>query len=168
MIIRKAGPDDRMLLKQIVPTPDEGAYLACCLSGPEATTRDVFLAHIDDGQGTAPVGYGILNHAPRYALYKRLGMPEIQNLYVHPDWRGRGVAGALMDYCEAQVRGAGGAMIGVSVGLTKEYGPAQRLYVKRGYVPDGYGVTRDREPVPVGAVIPVDDDLCLMLVKDLG
>jgi hypothetical protein len=51
------------------------------------------------------------------------------------------------------------------VGLSADYGAAQRLYHKLGYEPDGNGVTYDRAPVTPGQKYPLDDDLALMLVK---
>jgi len=57
--------------------------------------------------------------------------------------------------------------IGISVGLTIDFGPAQRLYCKLGYMPDGNGVTLDREFVDDGQPVTVNDDLCLMMVKEL-
>ena len=110
------------------------------------------------------VGYCMLNWQPRYSLYKKLGIPEIQDLNVVPDARRQGVATALIAVCEKAVEAE---QIGVSVALSSAYGPAQRLYAALGYLPDGYGVTFDREPVLHGELRPVDDDLCLMLVKKL-
>ena len=57
--------------------------------------------------------------------------------------------------------------MGISVALGASYGPAQRLYATLGYMPDGNGVTYDRMAVGFGEMRPVDDDLCLMMVKDL-
>ncbi len=37
--------------------------------------------------------------------------------------------------------------MGISVGLNQSYGPAQRLYVKKGYIPDGAGMCYDDVPV---------------------
>ena len=64
-------------------------------------------------------------------------------------------------------RDQGYEQIGISVGLTKDYGAAQRLYVKLGYMPDGYGVTYDREGITAGASYAVDDNFTLMMVKNL-
>ncbi|HEU0299590.1 MAG TPA: hypothetical protein VFR37_09055 [Longimicrobium sp.] len=47
-------------------------------------------------------------------------------------------------------------------------GAAQRLYVRRGYVPDGRGIHYDGRPVPGGEHVADDDDLVLYLVKDLA
>lgn len=112
------------------------------------------------------IGFGILNFEPKYRLYQALDIPEIQDLNVLAEYRERGIGGALLDAFENIARDQGVEKMGISVGLTKEYGAAQRLYIKRGYIPDGYGATYDREAVTSGASYPLDDDLALMLVKD--
>lgn len=109
----------------------------------------------------------LLNWSPRYSLYKKMGMPEIQDLNVVPDARRVGVATAMIKWCEGLARSKGHDMIGIGVGLTKDYGPAQILYVRMGYIPDGYGVTYDREAVVTHASYRMDDDLSLMMVKPL-
>jgi hypothetical protein len=53
----------------------------------------------------------------------------------------------------------------LGVGLFEDYGPAQRLYILRGYVPDGCGITYRGERVKYGDRVVVDDDLVLHLVK---
>ena len=56
---------------------------------------------------------------------------------------------------------------GIGVGMTPDYGAAQRLYVLRGYVPDGRGLSyRGHYPKP-GEEITVDDNLALYLTKKL-
>ena len=57
--------------------------------------------------------------------------------------------------------------MGIGVGLYTSYGAAQRLYCKMGYVPDGNGVTYDRKLLAAGEFRPLDDQLCLMMIKDL-
>ena len=54
---------------------------------------------------------------------------------------------------------------GIGFGVYADYGPAQRLYVRRGYVPDGNGLYRGTEPVQPGTDVFVDDGLVLYLVK---
>lgn len=112
-------------------------------------------------------GYAMLNWSPIYALYKRLGIPEIQDMNVHPDHRRQGIATTLIKHCENLARDKGKQEMGISVGLYTDYGRAQRLYAKMGYLPDGNGVTYDREIVQPFSIHPVDDDLCLMLIKPL-
>lgn len=112
-------------------------------------------------------GYGLLNWRPKYRIYQHLDIPEIQDLNVIPPFRRQGVARAMIAACESIGRENRKKQMGISFGLSKEYGPAQRLYIEMGYLPDGFGVTYDRELVSFGQMRPVDDDLCLMLVKDL-
>jgi hypothetical protein len=73
----------------------------------------------------------------------------------------------MIAHCEDLVRAKGHDQIGIAVGVHSAYGPAQRLYARLGYMPDGLGATYDRTPVEFAAFKPVDDQLCLMLVKDL-
>jgi GNAT superfamily N-acetyltransferase len=109
----------------------------------------------------------MLNWKPQYSLYKKLSIPEIQDLNVVPELRRKGIASALITRCEELILQKGQQQVGIAVGLTPEYGAAQVLYVKAGYVPDGYGVTYDREGVRHGDIRPLDDDLCLMMVKEI-
>lgn len=161
--IRKASEDDLNSLEHIKPVKEAG-YFERCLEEQVAGKREIFIV-TDEGKDA---GYGILNWQPQYALYKKLDIPEIQDLNVLPEFRQRGLATALVQHCEDVAKATGRGQVGISVGLYKDYGPAQRLYVKCGYVPDGFGVTYDRQPVSPCEMRPVDDDLCLMLVKDLA
>ena len=90
--------------------------------------------------------------------------PEIQDLAVVPGMRRRGVASLLLDAAETAAFKRS-AVVRIGVGLHPGYGAAQRLYVSRGYVPDGRGVTHRGRPVGEGETIPVDDDLVLHLEK---
>jgi ribosomal protein S18 acetylase RimI-like enzyme len=113
------------------------------------------------------VGFGVLNFEPKYSLYQKLEIPEIQDLNVTPDARQQGVATALVESFEVIAQDQGAEYVGISVGLTKDYGPAQRLYFKLGYMPDGNGITYDRDAVTRGTRYAVDDVLCLMMLKEL-
>jgi hypothetical protein len=55
--------------------------------------------------------------------------------------------------------------VGLGVGLYTDYGAAQRLYVRRGYVPDGRGLSSNNRPVKPGTYIRVDDSLVLMMTR---
>jgi len=111
------------------------------------------------------VGGYYLNWDPKYHLYRRMGMPELQDLRVLQSNRRHGIATALIQAGEEIARGQGRTGLGISVGLHAEFGAAQRLYVRLGYIPDGLGVTYDREVVPAGEKRPIDDDLALMMLK---
>ena len=109
----------------------------------------------------------LLNWQPRYSLYRKLGIPEIQDLNVLPHYRRKGIATMMIEECENLARSKSCELVGISVGLTKDYGPAQILYTKLGYMPDGNGVTYDREGIHAGRAYLVDDNLALMMTKTL-
>ena len=129
----------------------------------DAGEREVLIASLPEGA----VGYCFLSWQPKYAFYRKLEIPEIQDLNVIPEYRRRGIATAMIAFCEGQAREKGYEHIGLGVGLDASFGPAQRLYVRLGYVPDGNGLTYDRKLVAAGEMRVVDENLCLMLVKSL-
>jgi GNAT superfamily N-acetyltransferase len=94
------------------------------------------------------------------------GVPEIQDLNVLPQFRRRGIASALLDRAE-DVAARRSAVLAIGVGLHPGYNAAQVLYVKRGYVPDGLGVTYGDRFVQEGEAVPFDDSLVLHLTKEL-
>ena len=94
--------------------------------------------------------------------------PEISDLRVADRHRRLGVATAMIAHFEGVARQAGCATIGMGVGMYGGYGPAQRLYAKLGFVPDGYGLTYGNADVQPGAMVTVDDSLLLWLVRDLA
>jgi GNAT superfamily N-acetyltransferase len=126
----------------------------------EAGERQVWVASVDD----AFAGYVTLSRRPAYAPFREEGIPEIQDLNVLPAFRRRGVGSALLDAAEA----AAGARVGIAVGLEAGYGAAQRLYVRRGYVPDGRGIAYRWRTVEYGEQIVVDDDLVLCFTREVG
>jgi GNAT superfamily N-acetyltransferase len=140
----------------------EGYYKQCIEEQHEGR-RLLLGAKLDDYL----VGYCMLNWKPKYHFFRKFNIPEIQDLNVIPVARRKGVATALISYCENLARSKGHEQMGIGVGLLSDYGPAQRLYARLGYVPDGCGVTYDRETVAHGEIRPFDDELCLMMVKDL-
>lgn len=165
-MIAKASTDDLDVILSLARAMGGGvdvAYYQYSFGLNDAGVRDVYIAWVD---GVA-VGFVMLNWQPKYAYFKAEGMPEIQDLNILPDYRGRGFGRALVTYCEDIAKKAGHTVMGIGVGLTANYGAAQRLYVRMGYVPDGFGVTYDRQFIRAGEFRPMDDDMSLMMVKDL-
>ena len=159
--IRQASESDIPTLYDLydkIGQKDEGYFEACF-------EKDCVL--LIASKEKQDVGFGILNFEPKYALYKKLEIPEIQDLNVVPEARQQGIATMLVEAFENLAQDQGLVQVGISVGLTKDYGPAQRLYCKLGYMPDGYGIAYDRQGVTAQKSYPFDDDLCLMMVKDL-
>ena len=81
-------------------------------------------------------------------------------------YRRKGVASHLLDRAEAEVAQRSG-VVGIGVGLHPGYNAAQRLYVKRGYIPDGRGITYRNQFVDEGEQVRLDDDLVMHFTKHL-
>lgn len=56
----------------------------------------------------------------------------------------------------------------LDVCLNSDYGVAQRLYIKRGYIPDGKGAYYEDTVCPINSTCINDDELTLCLIKKLG
>jgi GNAT superfamily N-acetyltransferase len=125
-----------------------------------ADERPVRVARLDG----AFAGYVTVVWETGYAPFREAGIPEIQDFNVLPPYRRRGIGTALMDAAEALIAERS-AVAGIGVGLYPDYGPAQRLYVLRGYVPDGRGVAWNQVQVAPGQTVPVDDDLALYFTR---
>ena len=78
----------------------------------------------------------------------------------------RGIGSRLMDAAEALIAERS-PVAGIGVGLYPDYGPAQRLYVLRGYLPDGRGIAWNGTNVSPGQTVEVDDELALYFTKAL-
>lgn len=111
-------------------------------------------------------GYGTVAWASDYPPFRQADIPELQDLNVLPRFRRHGIGTAIMDEAEA-CEATRSAVGGVGVGLYSDYGAAQRMYVVRGYVPDGLGISYGPQAVEPGETVRVDDGLCLWLTRQL-
>jgi ribosomal protein S18 acetylase RimI-like enzyme len=111
-------------------------------------------------------GYLTIKWEPYYPLFKESNIPEIMDLNVLIKFRRNGVATKLMDEAEFIVSKRS-SQIGIGVGLIKDYGNAQALYVKRGYIPDCKGISNSEKFLTYGDTVKADDDLKLCLLKEL-
>jgi GNAT superfamily N-acetyltransferase len=100
-----------------------------------------------------------------YPYFAEHGIPEINNFEVLPPFRKQGVGTALMDAIEQEAFEKYG-IVGIGVGLYYDYGNAQRLYAKRGYIPDGRGVFYEGKQAEKGSYVQVGHDLALFLTKE--
>jgi GNAT superfamily N-acetyltransferase len=111
-------------------------------------------------------GYVTLLWQSDYEGFKSQDIPEIVDFNVLKAFQRQGVGTALMDKAEQRI-GERSPIAGLGVGLTPDYGPAQVLYVKRGYVPDGRGIYHNGQLLKHGGLATVDDDLVMYLTKTL-
>ena len=95
------------------------------------------------------------------------GLPEIVDFGVLEKYQRKGIGGRLMDTAE-EIAGKYADTVWLGVGLHSGYGSAQRMYVKRGYIPDGTGVWYQNKPcAQYETEIANDDNLVLFLSKKL-
>ncbi|MDB2415473.1 GNAT family N-acetyltransferase [Rickettsiales bacterium] len=116
-------------------------------------------------QNNVFAGYVTLKWQSEYPYFKDNNIPEIKDLNILPNFRNQGVGSALLDAAE-QAAFENSDQVGIGVGLYPDYGSAQRLYVKRGYIPDGNGITYEHKTVLPGETAILDDDLILWMVKE--
>lgn len=128
-----------------------------------AGTRNCWVATVN----SAFAGYVTLNRKPEYQAIVGREIPEIQDLNVLPAFRRRGIATKLLDEAE-DAACVTSQVVAIAVGLHPGYNAAQRLYVQRGYVPDGLGVTYEGRYVEEGQHVQVDDALVLHFMKNLA
>ena len=94
------------------------------------------------------------------------GYPEIEDLTVFLDVRNKGIGNKLLDVVEKEASKVSDKVY-LAVGVHSGYGPAQRMYVKRGYNFDGSGVWYKGKQLEQYAPCINDDDLLLYLAKDV-
>jgi GNAT superfamily N-acetyltransferase len=111
-------------------------------------------------------GYVTVHWVSAYPPFREGGFPEIQDFNVLPDFRRRGIGTALMDAAE-KAAAQRTDTVGIGVGLYADYGSAQRMYARRGYIPDGRGVNYRGVVQPPGTTVRLDDDLILMMTRRL-
>ncbi|MDE6846508.1 MAG: GNAT family N-acetyltransferase [Lachnospiraceae bacterium] len=111
---------------------------------------------------------GYINVYPNSAwgAFANKGYPEVVDFGVLEKYRRHGIGSKLMDVAE-QIAAEYSDKVYLGVGLHSGYGSAQRMYVKRGYIPDGSGVWYGEKVCEPYAACCNDDDLVLYFSKEL-
>lgn len=115
---------------------------------------------------TEIAGYTALKRHAKSGPYKDLGFPELSDFNVFEKYRRQGIGNQMMDIVEnfaSQLN----HFITLAVGLHSGYGSAQKLYIKRGYIPDGSGVWYQDKPLEPYSSCINNDELVLYLSKEL-
>ena len=136
-------------------------YLKNHMVNQENRKCSAFIALYDD----QIAGHVFLYYECKWGGLKNQGLPSVVDLAVYEPYRRKGIATALMDAAEQEAQRIH-SKIYLDVCLNSDYGPAQRFYVKRGYVPDGAGVYFEGEVLGLNASCRNDDELSLCLVKE--
>lgn len=130
----------------------------------QAEGRCVALTAVYRGQ---PAGNVYVYMAPHDGPFSGKSWPEIHDFSVLEKYQRKGIGGRLMDAAE-QIAAQYADTVCLGVGVCGSYGSAQRMYIKRGYIPDGSGVWyQGRQCVQYETSCTVDDDLILFLSKKL-
>ena len=133
------------------------------LAEQQEGVRTVLVAYAGDSFA----GYLTIQWESDYSPFQEERIPEIKDFNVIERFRRRRIGTALMDKAESLIASQS-HRVGIGVGLTPDYGAAQRLYVLRGYVPDGRGMFQSNVYPKYGDEVRVDDDLVIFFTKELA
>ncbi|PKM87185.1 MAG: GNAT family N-acetyltransferase [Firmicutes bacterium HGW-Firmicutes-10] len=125
--------------------------------------RDVIIAE----RNNEFAGYVTILWTSDYPSFRENNIPEIVDLNVLIKYRNRGIATLLIKEAESRIFRISD-VAGIGVGLTPDYGLAQKLYVQQGYIPDGKGVWAKGRYLNYGTEIMIDDDVVLYFTKKVG
>lgn len=112
-------------------------------------------------------GYVTIVWESDYPPFREANIPEIVDFNVLLALQRQGIGTALLDSAEALISQRSNTA-GIGVGLMSDYGKAQILYVKRGYIPDGRGIFAHGRWLAYGDQLQVDDDIALYLTRELS
>jgi GNAT superfamily N-acetyltransferase len=129
----------------------------------ENKEKEVIVAEVDG----SVTGYVTLLPYTNVGPYAYKNIPEIVDFNVLIKYQRRGIGNKIMDVAEALAK-ENSDYVSLSVGLHYGYGTAQRMYVKRGYIPDGSGVWYNGKQLEQYMECVNDDDLTLYFLKALG
>lgn len=128
----------------------------------EEGQRKVFIAEYEGNV----VGLCTLVLNPTEGPWAGMGYPEIVDLGVFFHIHNKGIGTKLLDVAEQEAARLADTVY-LAVGVHSGYGTAQRMYVKRGYLPDGSGVWYQGKQLEQYAPCVNDDDLLLFMSKTL-
>lgn len=111
-------------------------------------------------------GYATLMRKALHGPFAKLNLPEINDFNVFEAFQRNGIGNLILEKCE-DIASTFSKTITIGVGMHPGYGPAQRLYVKRGYIPDGSGLWFEDKVLPMNAICKNNDSLALYLSKEI-
>jgi len=127
----------------------------------ESGEREVLVAEVEG----AVAGYITILPDAKQGPFDGMA-PELSDFNVFEPFQNQGIGNLLLEEAEKRVRLISDKVT-LGVGLHSGYGPAQRLYIKRGYIPDGTGVWYQNHQPAMNAVCEDIGELVLYLSKNL-
>lgn len=140
--------------------PGREEILARYFLEQECGEREVLVAEVEG----ALAGYITILPCAKQGPFAEIH-PELSDFNVFEPFQNQGIGNLLLEEAEKRVKLISDKVT-LGVGLHSGYGPAQRLYIKRGYIPDGTGVWYRNQPLEMNATIQNNDDLVLYLSKE--
>lgn len=141
--------------------PGREEILARYFLEQECGEREVLVAEVEG----AVAGYITILPDAKQGPFAGMA-PELSDFNVFKPFQNQGIGNLLLEEAEKRVRLISDKVT-LGVGLHSGYGPAQRLYIKRGYIPDGTGVWYQNHQPAMNAVCEDIGDLVLYLSKNL-
>jgi len=139
--------------------PGREEILARYFLEQKSKEREVLVAEVEG----ALAGYITILPCAKQGPFAEIH-PELSDFNVFEPFQNQGIGNLLMEEAENRVKLISDKVT-LGVGLHSGYGLAQRLYIKRGYIPDGSGVWYRNQPLEMNATIQNNDDLVLYLSK---
>ena len=161
--IRKMQESDikdlsRGFISQDWPSREE--ILTLYFKEQESGEREALVAEVEG----ALAGYITILPCAKQGPFAEI-YPELSDFNVFEPFQNQGIGNLLMEEAEKRVKLVSDKVT-LGVGLHSGYGPAQRLYIRRGYIPDGSGVWYRNQPLEMNATSQNNDDLVLYLSKE--
>lgn len=122
----------------------------------ESNEKIVIIAETEDDIA----GYVTLLPYAEIGPFSNRKIPEIVDFNVLIKYQKRGIGNKIMDIAEELAKKMND-YVSLAVGLHSGYGSAQRMYVKRGYIPDGSGVWYNGKILEPYSNCVNDDDLII-------
>lgn len=168
--------DEKLIIRSMKPE-DSQVFYDTYLSydwHPDIETYETYYKEQKEGQRKVFIaeyegevcGLCTLVLNPTEGPWVGMGYPEIVDLGVFFHIHNKGIGNKLLDVAEQEAAKISDTVF-LAVGVHSGYGPAQRIYVKRGYLPDGSGVWYQGKQLEQYAPCVNDDDLLLFMSKTL-
>ena len=148
-------------LAESFPQRREGLYWDYLQEERQGIRTTIVASRSDEAVGHASVVWE--SEYPGFAPEK---IPEVKDLLVRADCRRQGIGTLLFREAE-KLAATRSSRVGIAVGLYADYGAAQRLYARSGYIPDGRGIWAHGHPIASGESIVLDDATTLYMTRDV-
>ncbi len=168
--------DEDLMIRNTEEADDRIFYEEYTAQGWHAEIGDCLMRLKDQAEGKCIALTAVYQGHPAGSVYvyltahegpfKGKGWPVIVDFGVLKKYQRKGIGNKLLDVAEQEAAKLSDTVF-LAVGVHSGYGAAQRIYAKRGYLPDGSGVWYRGKQLEQYAPCVNDDDLLLFMSKTL-